>query len=204
MNTFELSKKEMIQYGLNLLNVLGFLFALYLLYWGFQNEVFTSEQALRNLLETMGPGAPIGFIFIQIIQTVIPIIPGALTIPMGSIIFGMGYGFFLNFTGIIIGSVINFWLARRFGRPLVELLVNKNQFNKYIRWLDDSQRFDKLFTFGMFFPFSPADLLCYLAGLSRISFKKYFLILSLGKPLTLFIYSYGMIEVLQFAFQLFA
>jgi len=201
---FNLSKKELVHYLLNVLNIAGFLAAIYFIYWGIKSDIFTSEVALRNLLNQLGPGAPYGFILIQIIQTIIPIIPGALTIPMGAMVFGMGYGFFLNFIGIMIGSVINFMLARKYGRPLVEMLVGEKKMTKYTGWLDKNNRFDKLFTFGMFFPISPADVLCYIAGLSNISFKKYLIILSLGKPFTLFIYSYGTMKILKFVFQIFS
>ena len=101
----------------------------------------------------------------------------------------------------MIGSVINFILARKFGQPLVELLINEKQYNKYIGWLEDKNRFTKLFTFAMFFPLAPDDFLCYVAGLSNLSFKKYFLIITLSKPITLFIYSYGMSELFRFIFQ---
>ena len=200
-DSWSISKKDFIRVLMNSLNVLGVLLTIYALYWGYQQQIFTSETALRNLLERMGSAAPLGFIFIQIIQTVVPIIPAALTIPMGAIIFGMGYGFYLNFIGIMIGSIINFILARKLGRPFVELLVDESKFRKYTCWLDDEKRFNKLFTFGMFFPMSPADLLCYIAGLSKISFRRYLVTLSLGKPLTLFIYSFGMMSLMNLVFQ---
>lgn len=200
-DSWSISKKDFIRVLMNSLNVLGILLTIYALYWGYQQQIFTSETALRNLLERMGSAAPLGFIFIQIIQTVVPIIPAALTIPMGAIIFGMGYGFYLNFIGIMIGSIINFILARKFGRPFVELLVDESKFRKYTRWLYDEKRFNKVFTFGMFFPMSPADLLCYIAGLSKISFRRYLVTLSLGKPLTLFIYSFGMTSLMNLVFQ---
>ena len=196
-----ISKESFVRVLLNSLNILGILLTIYGIYWGYKHQIFTSEDALRNLLERMGSAAPIGFILIQIIQTVVPIIPAALTIPMGALIFGMGYGFYLNFIGIMIGSIINFILARKLGRPFVELLVDQNKFQKYTRWLDDEKRFNKIFTFGMFFPLSPADLLCYIAGLSKISFRRYLITLSLGKPLTLFLYSFGTSTLLNLAFQ---
>lgn len=199
--TMNLSKKEFIQYGLNILSGFGLFISIYLLYWGFSEGIFTSEAALRNFLESMGPVALYGFVLIQIIQVIIPIIPGSITIPLGAMIFGMWYGFLLNFIGIMIGSAINFALARRYGRPLVELLVKEKQLNKYRDWLDEKNRFDNMFTFAMFFPLSPDDFLCYLAGLSSISFKKYFLILSTAKPITLFIYSYGTAALLNYIFQ---
>lgn len=201
VNSFLIKYKKKIRFGLHILNIVGILGTIYGFYWSYQQQIFTSEIALRNLLNSMGALAPYGFMGIQIVQTVIPIIPGALTIPMGTMIFGAGYGFFLNFVSIMIGSVLNFAIARKLGRPFMELLAGDKKINKYIRWLDDPHRFDRLFTFGMFFPLSPADFLCYLAGLSSISFRKYFVILALGKPITLLIYSYGMTKVLNVIFQ---
>jgi uncharacterized membrane protein YdjX (TVP38/TMEM64 family) len=203
LDTLDLSKKEAIQYGLNTLSFLGFFASIYLVYWGFTEGIFTSEEALGNFLDYLGPLAPYGFILIQIVQVVVPIIPGSITIPLGALVFGMGYGFLLNFIGIMIGSFINFALARRYGRPFVELIVREKQLEKYTGWLDKNNRFDKLFTFAMFFPLSPDDFLCYFAGLSTISFKKFALILSTSKPFTLFLYSYGMVQLLNVIFQFF-
>lgn len=184
---------------INFLTLFGFAITIYFGHKAYRMNLFTSEAALQRFLEGAGPLAPIIFILIQIVQTVIPIIPGALTCPAGAMIFGVGRGFLLNWFAIMIGSVMNFFLARRFGRPLVRALVGDKNYKQGMGWLNDGQRFDKLFTFGMFFPVSPADFLCMLAGLSSMSFKKYFLILSLGKPITLYLYTYGITEVIKFA-----
>jgi len=197
------TKKEFIDLSITLLNIIGLLAAFSFMYWGFKHNIFTSESALRDLLDTLGASAPYGFMLLQTVQTVIPIIPSSVTIPMGIIIFGASYGFLLNFVGVMIGSLINFILARKHGRPLVEMLVPKQKMAKYIGWLDEKSRFNKIFTFGMFFPISPANILCYLAGLSNMSFKRFFLTLSLGKPLTLFIYSYGLMTLIEGALQIF-
>lgn len=202
LNRIDLSKRESIQYGLNILSFFGFLLSLYLVYWGFTAGIFTSEVSLQNFLDYLGPAAPYGFILIQIVQVVVPIVPGSITIAFGTMVFGVGYGFLLNLIGIMIGSVINFALARRYGQPLVALLLGEKQLNKYMGWLNKNNRFDRLFTFGMFFPISPDDTLCYLSGLSTMTFKKFFLILSMAKPISLFIYSYGLFEIINYILQL--
>lgn len=193
-------KKAILQKVFAILNIVGLILAIIAIVWGFKTGLFTDKERMQAVLMKAGAAAPIVFILIQIVQTVIPIIPGALTIPMGTMVFGPIAGFLLNFIGIMIGSATNFLLARRFGRPLVEMVTADKQFDKYIRWLDSEKGFDRLFIFGMFFPLSPADLLCYFAGLSAMSFRKYLLILSLGKPFTLFIYQYGMTNLLHFIF----
>lgn len=198
--TNENKRNEWVSFALNALNVLGILLTVWALYWGFKSQLFTSEAALRQFLGNLGPSAPIGFVIIQIIQTVVPIIPGALTVPMGTLIFGMVNGFLLNFTGIIIGSVINFLLARKYGRTFVEMIIGDKQYHRYENYLEENNRFERFFTFMMFFPFSPDDILCYLAGLTSMSFKKYFFILLAGKPVSIFIYSYGVAKLLELLF----
>ena len=191
---------DWIHIGINCLNIVGVLLTIWALYWAYQNQLFTSTEALNQFLSSMGSAAPLGFIVIQIIQTVIPIIPGAVTVPMGAMIFGPGYGLFLNVFAIIIGSVLNFVLARKYGQPFVERIIGEKKFAKAIGWLDKDNKFEKWFTFAMFFPFSPDDILCYIAGLSNMSFKKYFLVILFGKPVSIFLYSFGMAFVLEWLF----
>ena len=192
------TKKKHIKFGLHGLIILGLLLIVYGLYLGFSHNIFTSEEALEKFLSSVGPIAPFIFIFIQVAQTVIPFIPRSLIIPIGLFVFGINSGVLLSFIGIISGSLINFGLARKYGRPLVELIGNKKQLDKYMEWTTDSNRFDRLFTFGMFFPFTPSNFLCYLAGLSEISFRKYLLIVQLSTILALLVFSFGMMGFLQF------
>lgn len=202
LDSLDLSKKKSIQYGLNSLSVLGLLVGVYIVYLGFSEEIFTSEEALINFLAFVGPIAPYAFILIQILQSIVSIIPSTITIPLVSMIFGMGQGFLLNYIGIVIGSVINFSLSRRYGESLVELFISEEKLNKYMNWLDKNNRFNKMFTLAMFFPLSPDDVLCYLAGLTPMTFKRFFLALSAAKPVTILIYSYGMTTLFNYLFQL--
>ena len=52
-------------------------------------------------------------------------------------------------------------------------------------------------------PFTPADFICYLAGLSKMSLKKYFIIICLAKPATILIYTYSLDFIIQAAIHLF-
>ncbi len=192
-----LKKNETSQKIISVLSVFGIILTVVLAYLAYKKGLFTDPKALEAFLHEMGPGGPYLFIVIQIIQTVIPIISGALTCPAGALIFGNLMGFVYNLIGIMIGSVLNFFLARYYGKPLVQALTSPKTYDKYIGWLDRGKTFDRLFAFGMFFPLSPADFLCLMAGLSKMSFRKFFVILSLGKPLTLFLYTYGITEVLK-------
>lgn len=73
---------------------------------------------------------------------------------------------------------------------------------KYIHWLDNQKRFDRLFTLAIFFPIAPDDALCLMASLTKISFKKFTWIILLAKPASVFAYSlvllYGSEHIIQF------
>ncbi len=199
--TRSLKRARLVNQVFNLVGILGVILTIWLIYAAYQRGLFSSQENLEAFLRGFGGWAPWLFILIQIVQTVIPVIPGGLTCPAGAAIFGVWYGFLLNFIGIMIGSVIDFWLARRYGRHLVMALIGPKSYNKYIHYLN-TKTFDRIFIFGMFFPVSPADALCLLAGLSNMTFKRFFLFLSLGKPFTLFIYTYGLLYLSSWIGQL--
>lgn len=192
VKTKKLKQPETNNKIINILSILGILLTIVFGYMGYRAGLFTDEKALAAFLDSVGIMGPILFILIQIIQTVVPIIPGAVTCVAGIVIFGVFKGFAYNYIGIIIGSVINFYLARKYGRDFVRKIFNAGTYNKYIGWLDYGDRFEKLFTIGMIVPVSPADFLCYIAGLSKMKFSKYFFILAITKPFTLVIYTLGL------------
>ncbi|HLQ74593.1 MAG TPA: VTT domain-containing protein [Alloiococcus sp.] len=191
-------KTEITRKIVNALNIIGTVATIIFLIWAFKVHLFTDEAVMKHYLGLFGRSAPIIFVIIQLVQVVVPIIPGAITIPIGILVFGHVYGFAFNFTGIMIGSVINFYLAKVYGRPFVRSLVSEKQYQKYIGRIENNHTFNRFFTASMFFPVTPADLLCYLAGLSDMSFKYFFISLSAGKPITLLAYSYGSLFVLHF------
>lgn len=133
------------------------------------------------------------FILIQMVQVVVPIIPGGITCAVGVVIFGPWYGLLYNYIGIVVGSGINFYLARRYGQCLVKFFVKEETYDKYITWLDKGKKFDKFFALAIFFPCAPDDVLCMIAGLTKMSWKKFSAIILLGKPASIAAYSMALI-----------
>ena len=60
-----------------------------------------------------------------------------------------------------------------------------------------------LFIFMMIWPVSPADFLCMLAALTKMTFKRYMIIIVLTKPFTLVVYTYGLTYIIDFFWQMF-
>ncbi|EOB23300.1 hypothetical protein D061_04921 [Streptococcus pneumoniae 1488] len=89
-----------------------------------------------------------------------------------------------------------------YGAAFVQSVVSKRTYDKYIGWLDKGNRFDRFFIFMMIWPISPADFLCMLAALTKMSFKRYMTIIILTKPFTLVVYTYGLTYIIDFFWQM--
>ena len=127
------------------------------------------------------------FILIQITQVVYPIILGPNCV-IGHIVFGPFYGWVYNFVGIMIGSCINFWLARRYGETLAKAFVDDDTYNKYIGYLDKGKHFERFFFGALVLPGFPDDFM-YGSRLSHMTFKKFVAICLIAKPVTLYVYT---------------
>ncbi|MEG2074211.1 MAG: TVP38/TMEM64 family protein [Angelakisella sp.] len=175
--------------AMNALSVLGAGIALLVCIYGYRSGVFTSRENLSAMLQRAGIVAPVIFILLQIVQVVVPIIPGAAGCVAGVLIFGPWWGFLYNYIGICIGSVINFLMAKRYGVRLVKAMVKESTYNKYIGWLDRGNRFTAMFAIAIFLPVAPDDFLCMLAGLTKMDIVTFTAIIIIAKPLSIFAYS---------------
>ncbi len=186
-----------LSFNKNYITVFGALLCLILVIIGYQQGIFSSPESLKTFLNGLGIFAPIGFILFQVIQCVVPIIPGGFGCIIGVVVFGPVYGFIYNYIGISLGSTINFLLAKQYGKSFVLKIVSQKNYDKYISWIEKGKKFDKLFAFAMFSPCAPDDLLCFLAGLTPMSLKKFVTIILTCKPWSILIYSMGMTSVIH-------
>jgi len=178
---------------INTISIIGLGLSIALTIYFINLGVFKDINALRGLVGNSVILGPIVFILLQILQVVIPIIPGGVSSAAGVLIFGPYLGFVYNYVGISIGSVIIFLLGRRYGKPFILSIISDKTYDKYIGWLDNQSRFEKLFALAIFLPVAPDDALCLMAGLTNMSVKKFTLIILLAKPASIFLYSMALI-----------
>ena len=186
-------ENKKIEIIIHLCTAVGTILILIFIYYAMKNNLFTSEEALANFLKGVGIFGPILFLFIQFVQVIIPIVPGGISTAIGVLVFGPVQGFIYNYVGIVLGSIVVFFISRKYGIPLITKMFGKKLIHKYIGWLDKEQKFEKMFALAIFLPIAPDDFLCYLAGVTKISVKKYILIIVLLKPFTIIAYSFSLV-----------
>jgi uncharacterized membrane protein YdjX (TVP38/TMEM64 family) len=131
-------------------------------------------------IEGFGIWGPVAFVFLQIIQVVIFIIPGEIPQVAGGLLFGIIGGTIYSTIGIAIGSAVNFYLARFFKTSFVEKLFSRENLRK-IQRLISSSRSVVVYFFLFLIPGIPKDIISYVAGLSHIRFRIFILISTVGR-----------------------
>lgn len=109
------------------ITLVGTVIILVLIWYGHRTGMLADPHKMQTFFRQLGPGAPIVFMLYQIIQVVIPLIPGGLSVGIGMLMFGLGWGLVLNLIPIIVGSMLNFYLSKRFGWRIIESVVTDKE-----------------------------------------------------------------------------
>ena len=139
-----------------------------------------SPEALGEYIDRCAPWSHLAYFGIQLASVVIAPIPSNITAAAGAYLFGLWPSFLLTWGAVTLGSVIVFGLARLLGRRFACQFVGEKLSEKYLDLI--RRKRDVFLLLAFLFPFFPDDLLCILAGLTDISFKRFFLLVVLARP----------------------
>jgi uncharacterized membrane protein YdjX (TVP38/TMEM64 family) len=142
---------------------------------------FLSNRAgIERFLTSLGPWGPVGLIVVQTLQIFLFPIPGFFGL-LGGFFYGFWAGLLYTQIGTVLGSMIAFFLARWFGRPLVTRMVKTDQLNR----VDAMTRNKGPLFFLLYFwaPYVPKDAMCYVAGLTPVAPFRFLLACIFGRLL---------------------
>lgn len=183
---------------IRIIPIIGLLFFLVLIIYAYQHGIFRSTTSLQRFIQQFGEYAVVIFILLQIIQVIIPILPGGISSVAGLLMFGNGWGLLYSCIGLIIGEAIGFLLVRYYGVSFVQLILSPKKYQKFDQLLTQKTKdIKKVLCLTMLIPFAPDDLVCLVAGLTKISFKEYIQIILLLKPWSVGAYSLIMLYLFQ-------
>lgn len=200
---FILKKDALLKTALVLVvcGVLVFTSVIILNYTAHLNELETDEEkmnALKSLIDGAGAWSMLVYVLVQILQVVILPLPAFVCYFPGTLIWGPGIATLLASAGVLIGSVICYFLGKLFGRRAVEWIAGKEATDKYANYL--GKRGKGLFVIMQILPFFPDDILCLIAGLTSMNFPFFLATMIIVRPAIVAIYCYmGSGDIIPFS-----
>ena len=155
---------------------------------GIKDKVSSIEE-LRDYVSTLGNFAVLFMIVMQILQVILLPIPGMVAVGACVALFGEFKGALISLVGILIGSFIGFIVGRFLGYRAAKWLVGEKSLNKGLESVKGKDK--AILTFMFLFPFFPDDVLCFVAGLSSMSFKYFTVMIIITRIISVFTTAYS-------------
>lgn len=153
---------------------------LWLMPWFVSLSTEEGREAFQDSIGSMGVWGVFVMLGIQILQVVLAVLPGEPIEVMAGVLYGTWGGLAVCLLGLLIGTAVIFFTVRRLGRSFVERLFSKEKLQR-LSFLQDTKKLE-LITFILFFiPGTPKDMLTYVAGLTPIRTRDFFLIATLAR-----------------------
>lgn len=134
--------------------------------------------------------APVIIIFFRMIAMIIPPIPGGILSFALIPVLGWFWSYIYAVIGMTIGASIAFFIARKFREPVVAKFVPLQQLHTWEKQLSGKTEFTTFLVIRM--TTGPImDFISYVAGLTRISFKKFLIATLIAEIPSIVVYYLG-------------
>ena len=141
-------------------------------------HIIGDQEAVSAYLQGYGVWGPAILFLLMVAQVFVAVIPGHALMVTAGYVYGMT-GLAVIILSTILGSQIAFFIARQYGRDLIFKLTSPQIIE---RWDNMARNQGILFYFFSFvLPIFPSDLMCYVAGLGKISARHFLAANMLGR-----------------------
>ena len=139
-----------------------------------------TSRFTKSYSDRSAPWSQLIYFAVQLLSVLVAPIPSNITAAAGACLFGFWPSFLLTWGAVSLGSAAVFALARVLGRQFAGKFASEKLSGKYLDLI--RRKRDAFLALAFLFPFFPDDLLCILAGLTDISFRRFFLLVVLARP----------------------
>lgn len=143
-------------------------------------EFVSDPEKFRAWVDGAGIWGRLAFIGMVLFQVIIALVPGEPLELGAGYAFGAIEGTALCVIGITLGSLLIFWLVRKFGVRFVEIFFSREKIDR-LKFLKEEKKRDLLIFTVFFLPGTPKDLLTYFVGLTDIKLSHYLFIVSIAR-----------------------
>ena len=141
-------------------------------------HIIADQEAVSAYLQGYGAWGPAVLFLLMVAQVFVAVIPGHALMVTAGYVYGMT-GLAVIILSTILGSQIAFFIARQYGRSLIYKLASPQIIERWDNMARNQGIMFYFFTFVL--PIFPSDLMCYVAGLGKISARRFLVANMLGR-----------------------
>lgn len=151
---------------------------------------------LTDIIKETGSWGMFVYFLIQVLQVVIIPLPAAVCYMPGATIWGAGVATLLASAGVLVGSVMSYWLGRLLGRKVVVWIAGEESTDKYAGYIAKKGKVP--FILMQILPFFPDDILCLVAGMTRMNFAFFTAVMIIVRPCIVAVYCFA-VDLIPFS-----
>lgn len=148
--------------------------------------IFKNSQDIAEWLLSFGAWAVIISIAVMIIQTIATPVPLFIVAGANGYIFGIAWGIVITLVGALLGSTVAFFMARFMARDYFS-----RRLARYMPKVEEMSKTSgaRVVFLARLVPILPSSIISYAAGLSKVSFRGFFVASIFGKLPEIVIYT---------------
>ncbi|MBR6501501.1 MAG: TVP38/TMEM64 family protein [Firmicutes bacterium] len=152
------------------------------IYWNHPEilEHFRSLEALNAFLDRYHTTGIFVYLFLQILQILVPVIPGQAMQLAAGYMYILPLALFLTILGIALGTIISFTMSRILGYDAMVLFFGQERMDEYVLKLNSKRAYLVIFLLYLM-PGFPKDFICFAAGVSRIRLIPFLVLSVVGR-----------------------
>ncbi|MEO0933824.1 MAG: VTT domain-containing protein, partial [Cyanobacteria bacterium J06641_2] len=136
-------------------------------------------EQIRANVDKLGIWAPIALLLLRTVSIVVPAIPSTAYSVLAGTLFGFWKAIIVIFIADFTACCFNFYIAKRFGRKIVQRFVGERFIDK-VDNLASKHLEDNIFLVAGFLMTGLFDFVCYAVGLTEMPWSKFIPALILG------------------------
>ncbi|MFN8413244.1 MAG: VTT domain-containing protein [Anaerolineales bacterium] len=142
---------------------------------------FGNRDAVIYSIQRLGVWGPVVLFTLLVLQVFLAFIPGQALMVACGYIYGFWGGLLLSWFSLFAGGQAAFFLARIFGRPFAERWIAADVLSKWDKAAEGQGI--GFYALSLVLPIFPNDAMCYVAGLGKISSRRFTIANSIGRGL---------------------
>lgn len=152
-----------------------------LLPWIISLKDASGREAFQKYINDQGVYGVFILLGAQILQVIVAFIPGEPIEVLGGLLYGAWGGYFICTLGMLIGTVIIYYMVKYLGMSFINKLAGGESKLEKFKFLNDTKKLETILFLLFFIPGTPKDLLTYFVPLTRVKPLTFFLIVTVAR-----------------------